>query len=181
MRRPRFCYIGLVDHSAPFPFLLRHVEILRASYQRWTGRPLVAPGMGPEEAVAFLSRAPFALVSHDTQSDPVFNYANGRALELFAMSWEEFTRLPSRLSAEPMNRAERARLLEEVSRKGFVDDYSGVRIAKSGRRFMISDATVWNLIDLGGESYGQAALIRQWRDLSLGPPADQADSGASGC
>ena len=43
-------------------------------------------------------------------------------------------------------REERARLLETVARRGFIDDYSGVRISKTGRRFRIIRATVWNLL-----------------------------------
>jgi len=40
-----------------------------------------------------------------------------------------------------------------------VDGYSGMRIAKSGKRFMITDATVWNLIDERGLPQGQAAVF----------------------
>lgn len=108
---------------------------------------------------------PFALVSHDTAADPVFNYANRLALELFSMSWDEFTALPSRLSAEPVKQSERARLLEIVSQNGYIEDYSGIRIAKTGRRFMIKNTTIWNLITSDGSFYGQAALIRAWQDI----------------
>lgn len=143
-----------------------HAELLCASYLRWTGRHLVEPLSGPQGAAALLDLAPFAVVSHDTQADPVFNYANRRALELFEMDWDEFTRLPSRLSAEPLNREERSRLLERVSRDGYVDDYTGVRISKNGQRFMIRDATVWNLFDAAGTARGQAALITHWERLN---------------
>jgi hypothetical protein len=37
-----------------------------------------------------------------------------------------------------------------------------MRIAKSGRRFWIERATVWNLLGRDGIRYGQAALIRGW-------------------
>jgi len=57
------------------------------------------------------------------------------------MSWAELTRTPSRLTAEAPNREERARLLAAVTARGFIDDYSGVRISKSGRRFRIARAT----------------------------------------
>jgi hypothetical protein len=39
-----------------------------------------------------------------------------------------------------------------------------MRIAKSGRRFWIENATVWELIDEAGRRHGQAAAFRQWRD-----------------
>jgi hypothetical protein len=81
------------------------------------------------------------------------------------MTWEEFTALPSRLSAEPVHRDERARLLEVVGRKGYIDDYRGIRIAKSGRRFRIEQATVWNLLDEADGIAGQAATFKTWVDL----------------
>lgn len=146
------------DHN----FLQRHIPILCSSYQHWTNRPLLK---NSDNSVQQLWNAPFALVSHGTEADPVFNYANERALQLFGMSWEEFTRLPSRYSAEPLLREERARLLERVERFGFIDDYCGVRIAKGGQRFKINQATVWNLLDENGQYYGQAALIRDWQAL----------------
>lgn len=146
-------------------FLARHVAILRASYFHWTGKHLIDTDIGPHLAIATLDLAPFAVVSHDTRPDPVFNYANQQALNLFGMNRAEFIALPSRLSAETINQAERARLLDRVTRHGYIDDYSGVRIAKSGRRFMIRNATIWNLLDADGRHYGQAALIRTWDDL----------------
>lgn len=146
-------------------WLARHVRLLRASYQRLTGRHLLLPELDDTQAVAALQAAEFAVVSHGTESDPVFNYANVRALQLFEMSWEEFTSLPSRFSAEPLRREERARLLERVTRHGYIDDYSGVRISSSGRRFHIKNATIWNVQDEAGLAYGQAALITRWHFL----------------
>ena len=149
----------------PSAFLLRHVGILRASFHHWTGKSLLDDNLDDASALIALAGAPFSLVSHGIGAEPVFNYANQLALQLFEMSWEEFTALPSRLSAEAPNQAERARLLEEVTRQGYIDNYCGIRIAKSGRRFMIRDATIWNLLTPEGEYYGQAALIRQWEML----------------
>ncbi len=147
--------------------LTQHAAILCASYQRLTGRELIPPRTIRESIAAYLENAPFALVSHDTQADPVFNYGNRIARELFEMTWDELTSLPSRLSAEPVRQMERARLLSDVSRRGYVDNYSGIRISKSGRRFEIKNATIWNLFDNEGGSHGQAALIRSWADISL--------------
>ncbi|MFZ3019683.1 MAG: MEKHLA domain-containing protein [Gallionella sp.] len=112
-----------------------------------------------------LWQAPRTIVAHGTEDDPVFFYGNRLALELFEMSFEDFTQLPSRYSAEPLERDTRARLLERVTRRGYVDDYSGVRIAASGKRFMIEAATVWNLIDEAGNHRGQAATFSDWRAL----------------
>jgi hypothetical protein len=38
-----------------------------------------------------------------------------------------------------------------------------VRIARTGRRFLIQRATVWNLTDDQGRLCGQAATFREWR------------------
>lgn len=106
--------------------------------------------------------APFVLVSHGTEVDPVLNYGNRAALALWEMSWEELTRTPSRLTAEPVAREERARLLAQVTQHGHIADYSGVRITKSGRRFRIARAIVWNLRDGAGMHCGQAAMFDRW-------------------
>jgi predicted DNA-binding protein (UPF0251 family) len=81
------------------------------------------------------------------------------------MSWAELTRTPSRLTAEAPNREERARLLAEVAARGFIDDYSGIRISKTGRRFRIAQATVWNLLSETGQPCGQAAMFSRWEFL----------------
>lgn len=139
-----------------------HVELLRASLRHWTGRDLLPGALRGAEAARALYKAAFAVVSHGTETDPVFNYANRAALALFEMDWETFTSLPSRYSAEPLEQAERDRLLARVTANGFIDSYEGVRIASSGRRFRISGATVWNLLSPSGAPAGQAAAFDQW-------------------
>jgi hypothetical protein len=145
--------------------LLQHVALLRSSFQRLTGRELIGKSLNAEQAVLQLQQAPFAVVSHGVGADPVFNYANQTALGLFEMEWKDFIQLPSRLSAEAMEQNERDRLLQRVTQFGFVDDYCGVRISSTGRRFLVKDATVWNLLDDSGQYKGQAALIRHWQYL----------------
>jgi len=103
-------------------------------------------------------------MSHGTETDPIFNYANQCALDLFEITWENFIKLPSKYSAEANLQSERERILQQVAEKGYADDYSGVRISNKGRRFQINNATVWNMIDQGC-CYGQAALIRDWAYL----------------
>lgn len=73
--------------------------------------------------------------------------------------------MPSRLSAEFADQAERARLLETVGRRGAIEDYAGVRVSASSRRFRIERATVWNLIDAAGARHGQAAAFGEWTRL----------------
>jgi hypothetical protein len=138
-------------------------RLLAGSHARLVGRPLMADEAGGDDAAKarwLYERAPFCVLAHNTDADPVFVYANRAAQECFEYGWEEMTRLPSRLSAQAPDRAERQRLLDEVERAGFIGDYRGLRIAKSGRRFWIENATVWQLIDEDGVPRGQAAMFR---------------------
>jgi hypothetical protein len=49
---------------------------------------------------------------------------------------------------------------------GFIEvPYSGIRVSATGRRFMVRNATVWNLVDETGQPYGQAALLKSWNYL----------------
>ena len=142
-----------------------HVQMLLDSFATFVGRELIPrDGSGIDQAER-LFRAPFVVVSHGTEFDPVLNYGNAAALGLWEMDVATFTRTPSRLTAEPMHRDERARLLERTRLHGFVDDYAGVRISSTGRRFRIERATVWNLVDAAGVHRGQAATFDSWTPL----------------
>ncbi len=81
------------------------------------------------------------------------------------MEWDDFIKLPSRLSAEPRTQAERDLLLARVTEQGFIDDYMGVRISSTRKRFRVEDAIVWNLIDTQGIYRGQAAVLYRWSFL----------------
>ena len=142
-----------------------HARQLIESYRRWTGRDLVDSQLSAVKQARALFEAPFVTASHGTEADPVFNYANRAALALFETSWADFTSMPSRLSAEPVAQAERALLLARVNSHGFIDDYSGIRVSTSGRRFRIRRATVWNVVDAHGAPGGQAVVFRDWEYL----------------
>jgi hypothetical protein len=144
-------------------FLIAHTQILSRSLKKWIGRELLSGNFSAQELAQKVFEARFVLVSHGTEADPILNYGNQTALSLWEMSWEELTRTPSRLTAETPKQEERAKLLATVSQHGFIDDYSGVRISKNGRRFKISNAIVWNLISEDGKPCGQAAMFDEWR------------------
>lgn len=146
-------------------FLSSHASLLINSFHHWTGRDLIDPAMSPLQQARTLNEASFVVASHGTEDDPVFNYANCAALALFETDWNNFISSPSRLSAEPMEREERAQLLERVRRQGFTDDYCGIRISATGRRFRIQRATVWSVMDSHGSPAGQAVLIHEWEYL----------------
>jgi hypothetical protein len=152
-----------MDYLPQTEFVIAHTRCLVENFKKWTGRDLLPGNFSPAELAEKIFNAPFVVVSHGTQTDPVLDYGNRAALMLWEMSWEDFTRTPSRLTAEAPNRGERAKLLEAVTRKGFSDNYSGIRISKNGRRFEISRATVWNLVSETGKHHGQAATFSEWK------------------
>jgi PAS domain-containing protein len=141
-------------------------QLLADSYAKLLGHPLVPQAMPAVEASEWLyESAPFAVLAHNTDPDPLFIYGNKAAQRRFEYSWDEITRLPSRLSAEALNREERQQFLARVQRFGYEAGYKGVRITKSGRRFMIEEATLWQLLDANGKLHGQAVVIPHTRDI----------------
>ena len=154
-----------MDATWQSQFAVAQAQIIARSLKGWTGRELLPGNFSPAELAGEIFHAPFVLVSHGTEADPVLNYGNAAALALWEMPWGEFTRTPSRFTAEAPNREERSCLLGAVTARGFIGDYSGIRISKTGRRFHISQATVWNLIDEHGNYTGQAAMFSRYELL----------------
>lgn len=155
---------GLMDSES-------HAELLVSSFHSLLGREML-PSLSKTKNVPngagladLLLHAEAAILSHDTQADPVFTYGNNRALQLFEISRNELLKLPSRKSAELMERGERLRMLNSVNDKGYIDDYKGVRVSATGRRFWIENAVVWKLIDQNGVCRGQAAMFDHWTFL----------------
>jgi|SRR5579871_5748544 len=142
-----------------------HTQVLLDSYRRLIGEELMPRVGSAVDQAAALYQAPFVVVSHGTQADPILNYGNQTALRLWEMDAEMLRQTPSRLTAEPVHRDERARLLERTTRDGYVDDYRGIRISSTGNRFLIERATVWNLVDAHGNRVGQAATFSDWKFL----------------
>ena len=141
-------------YANPAPEDSQFFALLTSSFARLVGRPL-----GAGSATWLYREAPFVVLAHNTDPDPRFIYANRAAQSCFGYDWDEFVTLPSRLSAESGLREKRQAVLEAVTRDGFVAGYSGIRIAKSGRRFRISDTVIWQLADETGAVRGQAATF----------------------
>ena len=144
---------------------IAHTQIMLDSFRFYVGRELIARTGQAEDDARVLFEAPFVVVSHGTQDDPILNYGNQTALTLWEMDIPTLTSMPSRLTAEPMHRDERAQLMTRAARDGFVDDYRGIRITSSGKRFLIEQAIIWNLIDGHGQRLGQAATFSEWKWL----------------
>lgn len=139
---------------------------LAAGFRRWTGRELMADL--PHDPIALaraLYDAPFVVVSHGTQADPIFWFANRTAQRLWEVDWATFIRMPSRQSVEAGEHDDRERLLARAKAHGYVDDYQGVRISASGRRFRIQNVVLWNLRNEHDQPAGQAAMFADWTFL----------------
>jgi hypothetical protein len=141
----------------------KHADLLCSSYRRWVGQELIPDKSSRLTLKEQLFHADVGILSHGTEMDPVLNYGNKAALALWEMDWVAFTSTPSRYTAEPMERSQRERFFEVVASQGYVDNYTGIRISSTGRRFYILQAVVWNLIDSLGHYQGQAAAFTQYR------------------
>jgi hypothetical protein len=150
------------------PAIVQWSRWLGASYRQWLGADLLPPTDDDGLLAQKLFTAPFVVVSHGTEPDPVLNYGNQVALDLWALDWPSFTQTPSRQTAEPLHRDERAAMLAQLNSRGYIDNYQGIRISSRGRRFRIDRAIVWNIIDAEGIRRGQAATFSQWQFLDHG-------------
>lgn len=146
--------------------IVQWTQRLLDSYRHWMGTELLERIGDPELQAHALFESPVVVVSHGLQTDPVLNYGNRMALKLWEMTWEQLIETPSRLTAEPVNRAEREWMLEQARVRGYLDTYRGVRISRSGRRFLVEGAVIWNVLDAHGQQIGQAATFAHWMWLS---------------
>lgn len=133
------------------------ITLIAQSFTRLLGRSLVEGQ--DDDTVMALWRAPCVIVAHGTEVDPVFFFGNRAALAAFECDAAFFVAMPSRLSAEAPDQAERQALLDRVKSLGYIDDYAGIRISATGKRFSIDRAIVWNLLDHAGVRHGQAATF----------------------
>lgn len=137
-----------------------HASLLMSSFETLLGRPLIE--MSDAQA---LYHAPFPVLSHNTAADPVLTYGNLAAQQLWEMGWDALTALPSRLTAEPAERAQRDAMFAEMRDKGFIENYAGIRISATGKRFEIRNAIIWPLHGSDGTKLGEAATFREYRFL----------------
>ena len=147
------------------PWVQDWTQYVLDSYIRLVKQELIIREGTLQEQAERLFNCTFVVASHGLQDDPILNYGNQAALDLWEMDWEQFTQTPSRLTAEPVNREERARMLEQAQTQGYISDYRGIRISRSGKRFLVERATVWTIQKPDGTPLGQAAAFSDWTYL----------------
>jgi len=148
------------------PAIVEWSQLLLNSFRHWTTGELLERVGDPDCQAHKLYRSPFVVVSHGMEEDPLLNYGNQVALELWELTWEKLITTPSQLTAEPINRAEREWMLEQARTRGYLDTYRGVRITSTGRRFLVENALIWNVVDAKGQRVGQAATFSEWTWLT---------------
>jgi hypothetical protein len=147
------------------PSVINWCQYLLDSYVHWTKLELIdRSGTSLTQAERLFNSA-FVVASHGTESDPILNYGNQAALNLWIMDWQQFTRTPSRITAESPSREERARMLEQAKIQGYISNYRGIRISSTGKRFLVNQATIWNIHKPDGTAIGQGATFSNWKYL----------------
>ncbi|HAC64741.1 MAG TPA: MEKHLA domain-containing protein [Cyanothece sp. UBA12306] len=140
-------------------------QLLLDSYQKLLAKELITRTDNAQENAKALFLSPIVVVSHGKEANPIFNYGNQTALNLWEMSWQEFIQTPSKSPVNPDEIEQREELLKTVKNKGFVENYRGIRSSRTGKKFWIKNVTVWNIIDVNSNIVGQAATFPDWTFL----------------
>ncbi len=151
------------------PLLSRWIartQVILKSHRELLGHELIDRSGNLADDARRLFALPAVVLSHGLEADPILDYGNRAALELWEMTPEAFIQMPSRLTAEPGARAAREKALAETRSQGYSTGYEGIRISVTGKRFYIQDATIWNLLDAEGRPAGQAATFSRWSPLA---------------
>lgn len=151
--------------SSENSYLKDYINQITSSLKKLANIEIVDFSLSLEEQAKQAFTADYVLLAHNGANDPVFNYANQTALNLFEMSWDEFTNMPSKYSAESDEREKREKFLADVAENGYSKNYSGIRISKTGRRFEIKNVILWNVYDSENNRIGQAALFDEFEYL----------------
>jgi len=141
-----------------------HISILNSCLQKLSGKGIYERmGLSAETStyLEVCQNKRFALISHTTEMDPIFNYGNEAVLNAFARSYDELCVIPSRLSAVAGTDDHhlRTKLMHKVTNDGYVEGASGIRIRGDRQFLRFVDAVVWNCHDENGEYYGQACFF----------------------
>jgi hypothetical protein len=146
-------------------YLKEYVHLITHSLKKLANIEIVDFSLSPEEQAKQAFNSNYVLLAHNAANEPIFNYANQTALNLFEMSWHEFTSMSSKYSAESDQREKREKFLADVTQNGYSTNYSGIRISKTGKKFEIKNVTLWNVYDSKNNRIGQAALFHEYNYL----------------
>mmetsp|Transcript_14710 Transcript_14710/g.23932 ORF Transcript_14710/g.23932 Transcript_14710/m.23932 type:complete len:173 (-) Transcript_14710:2202-2720(-) len=122
----------------------RHVHLLQESYKHYTGKQLGGEEMATWEALH--NSEAFVLASVGIQDDPIFNYGNRAAMNVFKLDWDEFTQFPGRYSADEENRESREKLLKMANQAEYLPDVEAIRVDAEKRRFKLVDAELFTVL-----------------------------------
>jgi hypothetical protein len=134
-------------------------SLLSKSFNLFVGRPLITGKPTSKVLADKIYNMELVVLSHRFEDVPRFCFANAAAQKLFGYSWDEFDGMDSRLSAKEDAQSDREALLADAHFSGYVDNYSGTRIAKDGSCFQITDVTFWDIYDESCSKVGQAAAF----------------------
>ncbi len=144
---------------------MRFVACLLVSYRQAFGHHLLSVEKS-QSSLRLLSQELFAfsnpVMAHDSSQENLINYANSSALQLWACKWDQLVGKPSCLTAPVDQRKSRAFVLENALRRGSAVGYSGIRVDRLGRKFLIYNALIWTIWNENGDALGQAASFSNW-------------------
>lgn len=146
-------------------YLKDYIYLITNSLKKLADIEIVDSSLSLEEQAKQVFNAGYVFLAHNAANEPIFNYANQTALNLFEMSWDEITNLSSKYSAENDERGKREEFIAEVTAKGYSKDYSGIRVSKTGKRFEIKNVILWNVYDSENNRIGQAAMFDEYNYL----------------
>eukprot|EP00271_Cylindrocystis_brebissonii_P002248 TRINITY_DN12699_c0_g1_i1.p1 TRINITY_DN12699_c0_g1~~TRINITY_DN12699_c0_g1_i1.p1 ORF type:complete len:256 (-),score=42.92 TRINITY_DN12699_c0_g1_i1:548-1315(-) len=146
----------------PLPYLsgevIMHSLAVIDSYFRATGKPIFPSSVEISVAAKALWELPRVVVTQGTEEDPLYNYGNKAALDLFEMDWPTFTSSVARKWAPEEEQTAHSELVKSAVQG--VQDIGGlVRVTSSGQTFKISQGAWWALTTLDGEPFGQGAVF----------------------
>ena len=70
------------------PQIVQWCQYLLDSYAHWVKRELIQRNGTPLEQAKRLFNSAFVVASHGVENDPLLNYGNQAALNLWAMDWQ---------------------------------------------------------------------------------------------
>lgn len=146
-------------------FTIIHTRRLLESLLRHKNIPVYEAALEsktPEELAEWMFSSYNAVLSQGTEADPLLNYGNTQALTAWGMRYDEFVGRPSQSTVELSLCQERAKILAQVKTQGLVYPYTGIRIAKDGKRFRMKDAKIWTVQDERSNPIGMAAMFPDW-------------------